>query len=169
MRNIIFVLSFLLCCKSAHADVIGTHINNARIVGSGHLKVLVWDIYRATLYAPRGKWNRSQPFALSLRYFTDASGREIADLSVKEIRRLGYSNEIKLAAWHAQMKKMFPDVSKGTVLSGIYKPGQPTRFYKDSRQIGIVKDPEFGTWFFNIWLSQKTSQPKLRAQLLGLK
>lgn len=65
------------------------------------------------------------------------------------------------------MKKIFPDVEEGMQLTGVYVPGQATRFYRDGLFIGEVSDPEFGPAFFGIWLHPKTSAPKLRAALLG--
>jgi hypothetical protein len=42
-----------------------------------------------------------------------------------------------------------------------------TIFFRDGAEIGRISDPDFGRAFFNIWLSQRTSAPELRAQLLG--
>jgi hypothetical protein len=33
--------------------------------------------------------------------------------------------------------------------------------------VGVIRDAEFSRRFFNIWLGEKTSEPKLRAQLIG--
>ncbi len=170
MHKALIILT-LLCFSAipAHADIIKKHIKDAETVGSGKFKYLLWEVYDATLYAPAGKWQRTKPFALTLKYLRSATGVEIADHTAQEIRQLGFPNEIKLAAWHSQMRKIFPNVTEGVSLTGIHEPGVPTRFYKGSTQIGIVKDPEFGKWFFNIWLGNKTSVPKLKKQLLGQK
>ena len=37
----------------------------------------------------------------------------------------------------------------------------------NGQYIGSIKAAEFGRFFIDIWLAEKTSQPKLRAQLLG--
>jgi hypothetical protein len=41
-------------------------------------------------------------------------------------------------------------------------------FYSNGEEIGSVDDSEFTTSFFNIWLGEKTSEPKFRKALLGL-
>ncbi len=166
-----FVALILLCFLTvpATADVIKKHVKDAETVGSGRFTYLLWEVYDATLYAPKGELKRTKPFAMKLTYLRSATGVEIADKSAQEIRQVGFSDEIKLAAWHSQMRKIFPNVKKGMSLTGIYTPDAPTRFYKGSTLIGVIKDPAFGKWFFNIWLGPKSSEPKLRRQLLGQK
>ncbi len=143
-------------------------IPNAQPAGHARLKFLWWDVYDATLYAPNGRWQPQQPFALTLHYLRDFSGADIADRSAQEIRGLGFRDEVRLAAWHTEMQNMFPDVRPDTRLTGIYLPEKPTVFYAQDTRLGHVPDPEFGRWFFAIWLSEDTSEPAFRRQLLGL-
>ena len=65
------------------------------------------------------------------------------------------------------MAAIFPDVTAGTCLTGVYDAHGATVFYLSGKMIGHIDDPEFGKRFFAIWLGDKTSQPALRAQLLG--
>ena len=162
--SVLMVLSFH---PVAQASVISQHVPDAAKVGEGRLSVLFWDVYDATLYAPEGRWDGSKPFALSLNYLHAIKGQDIANASVEEIRKQGFTDEIKLAAWHTQMREIFPDVTLGTELTGIYMPGEPTRFYQDGQQIGMIHDAKFGHYFFNIWLAENTSNTQLRHQLLG--
>lgn len=161
----------LLCAASpaiAAQEALQAWIPDARRVGEGRLAVAFWDIYDATLYAPSGEWSLQKPFALSLRYMRDIDGHDIADRSVQEMRGQGFTDEIKLAAWNAQMKRIFPNVEDGTVLSAIFIPGSKTVFYHGNRRIGMVNDAEFTQWFAGIWLAESTSEPQLRRRLLGL-
>lgn len=166
-RFFVVMLCLLVAMPAMATDAVKTHIPNASAVGSGNLTVMVWNVYDATLYAPSGKWNASEPFALAIKYNRDIDGVDIADRSAEEIRGLGFSDEMKLAAWHSQMLSFFPNVTSGTKLTGIYQQGEPTVFYVNDKRAGEVQDPEFGKWFFDIWLSEKTSEPALRAALLG--
>jgi hypothetical protein len=159
----------LFCAHSALAtEAILTTVPNASIVGRGVLTYVFWDIYAATLYAPHGKWDPAKPFALSLEYYRDLDGKDIADRSVQEMRKEGFTDEVKLATWNAQLKTIFPDVKDGSVLSAIYLPGKETVFYSGDNTIGSIKGDDFGRCFFGIWLGQKTSAPELRRALLGL-
>lgn len=148
-------------------EYIRTYIPTVEKVGEGRLTYLLWDVYDATLYAPSGDWIETQPFALKLSYLRAIEGREIADRSAEEIREQGFKDEIKLATWHSQMRKIFPDVDTGISLTGLYTDAGETIFYKNDTEIGRIRDPEFSKVFFGIWLNEKTSAPDLRKKLLG--
>jgi hypothetical protein len=172
MRNfirILFLIPVLVMVAPAHsATQINDQIPNAKIVGQGRLTYMLWDVYDAALYAPDGAWDEAKPFALRLSYLRHLKGKKIADRSIEEIRKQGFTDEIKLAAWHAQMKKIFPDVENGVSLTGVRTKAGETIFFKDDLEVGRINDPAFTTAFFNIWLSDKTSEPNLRRKLLGL-
>ena len=72
-----------------------------------------------------------------------------------------------MADWFAQMRRIFPDVTPGTVLTGIYIPEKETIFFDNQREIGRIRDPDFGRRFFDIWLGEGSSAPDLRKKLLG--
>lgn len=166
---ITFLGAILLYSPSAMAnETVMTSVPNAGVVGRGVLSYVFWEVYEATLYAPKGHFDPRKPFALSIEYYLDINGRDIADKSVQEMRRQGFRDEIKLAAWNAQLKAIIPDVGKGTVLSAIYTPEQQTDFYRGSQAIGTIKGDDFAKLFFGIWLGDQTSKPELRRALLGL-
>lgn len=169
-RKIISLLvAFLLCAPAAQANEdILINVPNAAVVGRGILSYAFWDIYEATLYAPEGRVDAGKPVALSIAYYHAIDGKDIADRSVQEIRDQGFADEVRLAAWHAQLKAIIPNVNKGTVLSAVYTPGRETTFYDGDTAIGTIKGDDFGQLFFNIWLSEKTSEPQLRRALLGM-
>jgi hypothetical protein len=173
LNRFIIAISLLLAAQGAQGawanETVLKAIPNALPVGEGKLSVAFWDVYDATLYAPEGTWTPSRPYALSLRYFRDIKGRDIADRSVQEIRGQGFNDEVKLAAWNAQLKSIFPDVQPGSVLSAVFIPGKHTQFFNNGAPIGTIKGDEFANHFAGIWLSEKTSEPALRKQLLGLK
>ncbi|MFT7432565.1 MAG: hypothetical protein ACI9TY_000177 [Alphaproteobacteria bacterium] len=149
---------------SAHANILD---NFNKRIGEGSLHYLFWHVYDISLDANEN-FTFQKPFTLNLSYKMKLSGHEIARRSIDEIKGLGFEDSARLEKWHLAMKNIFPDVSDGVILSGLYKPNQPTKFYKNNAFIGTVNDPEFGKWFFGIWLDEKTSEPKLRRQLLGL-
>jgi hypothetical protein len=159
---------FLFYAHGAFAtEAIFTAVPNASVVGRGVLTYVFWDIYAATLYAPHGRWDPAKPYALSLEYYRNLDGKDIADRSVQEMRKEGVADEIKLATWNAQLKTIYPDVKDGSVLSAIYLPGKETVFYSGDNVIGSIKGDEFGKYFFGIWLGERTSAPELRRALLG--
>jgi hypothetical protein len=91
----------------------------------------------------------------------------IAERSLSEMRRLGTISDEKAAQWLQMMKATFPDVRKGDQLIGIHRADGVASFTLNGKPIGEVRDQEFTRLFFGIWLSSKTSEPKMRSELLG--
>jgi len=108
-------------------------------------------------------------FALELEYTRTLYGEKIAIASIDEIKKLGIGTNTQHEQWLTDMKKIFPNVEEGQQLTGIFTPGQPSRFFFNGKPVGDVADPEFGPAFFGIWLHPKTSAPKLRQLLLNTK
>ena len=148
-------------------EFVQTHIPTARMVGQSRLKMYFFKIYDATLYAPNGQFDQTQPFALSLGYLRDFDGADIAQRSIDEMRDLGYRDTAQLAQWLIQMELSFPNIIAGDVLTGVVAEQPPPRFSFHGKPTHTVADPEFTQAFFAIWLDSKTSQPKMRIQLLG--
>ncbi|MCI5048795.1 MAG: chalcone isomerase family protein [Rickettsiales bacterium] len=162
-------ICMLLIAPSAFADIIGTNIKGAELVGKGRMSVFIIDAYDAALFAPYGHYKPGQPLALQLTYLRSFDGEDIAERSIDEMEHIGMNSQAKLDAWLKEMTRIFPDVKEGDTITGFYTPNGATTFYQHDRLIGTVKDPEFGRWFFDIWLSPNTSEPSLRKQLLGMK
>lgn len=150
-------------------NIVSTHVPQAEKVGEARLTVLFWDIYDATLYAPTGKWKRGEPLALKLDYLRDFKGENIAKSSKSEISKMGFNDSEKLELWLENMKEVFPDVKKGDSITGVYTQEKQTIFYKENEKLGVIEDPDFGLWFFDIWLGENTSEPKNRDILLSNK
>lgn len=161
-------LCFVPAIAFADINFIRQQIGNAELVGTSRLHYLLWDIYDAELYAPGGKWDDRGPFALTLTYLHDFKGKTLAEYCVKEMRKIGYDDETRMARWEAQLETFFPDVEKYDELTGVREANGWTRFYSNGKPIGVVEDAEFTRHFFDIWLSPQTSAPHSRAKLLGL-
>lgn len=144
------------------------YIKNPKVVGEARLTVIFWDIYDAKLSATDGLWNADTPFALSLTYLRDFDGKEIASRSVDEMRDIGYKDEVLLAKWYEQMWAIFPNIKEGENITGVVDENKHTHFYHEGILIGSIDDKTFAQSFFGIWLDEKTSEPKMREQLLGL-
>lgn len=145
-------------------------IHGARSIGQSRLVVYGFSIYDAKLWAAddfTATNYAKESFALELRYLRNFSGTMIAERSLKEMRRLGSISDEKAAQWLDNMKKTFPSVKKGDVLVGIHQPDGTASFVLNGKPIGEMQDAEFTRLFFGIWLSAKTSEPKMRSELIG--
>ncbi len=142
----------------------------ARLQGSGRLSFLGLHVYDARLWVPEGFQPAdyaSTPLALELIYARTLYGRLIAERTIAEMRKVGQLSEAQAQAWQAEMTKIFPDVGKGDRITGVQRPGEAARFYVNAQQRGELRDAAFVPLFFGIWLSPRTSEPKLRQALLG--
>ncbi|GGW96985.1 chalcone isomerase family protein [Alteromonas halophila] len=168
MRKITLMLMlFSSLCAGAVPQAVDKHVTDARQVGQAMFTYYFWDVYEATLYAPGGKWSQDAPFALALTYQRDFDGQDIAERSVKEMRRQGLNDTQMLSEWGDTMTSLFPDVSEGDTLLGVATDTGSTLFFRDDTLLGEVSDKKFTYHFFNIWLGSDTFEPELREQLLN--
>ena len=143
----------------------------ARLHGQGRLAFFGLPVYDARLWVRDGfaaaEWQRS-PLLLELDYARTLYGRQIAERSLKEVRRQSDIDDAKGERWVAEMARLYPDVRRGDRISGLYRPDGATRIFFNGTAQGDIHDADFTRLFFGIWLSPQTSEPKLREQLLGL-
>lgn len=156
--------SLVLSVELAHAAI--DDERHDKLVGSMRMTYLYWDVFDARLYSQTGKFRKDRPFTLKLTYLRNFKGNTIAKSSAREMQKQGLNNE-KRIEWLQFMTSIFPDVIKGASLVGVVDKKRHTTFFYQDQKIGEIRDPEFAKWFFNIWLGENTSNPKLRRQLLG--
>jgi hypothetical protein len=141
----------------------------ARWRGTGVMRFLGLHIYDAHLWSADAVAGdgAAQPLALALVYARQLVGEQIASRSLKEMNRIGRINDEQSVRWLKAMTQLFPDVKDGDRLTGVQRPGVAARFFLNGQFRGEVADAEFTRLFFGIWLSPRTSEPRLREQLLG--
>jgi hypothetical protein len=139
---------------------------------SGQMRFRVWgfEVYDASLWTLPGfsaVGFDAHPLALELRYLREFDGADIAERSVKEMRRIAQLTAEQERRWLEEMRRVFPNVRKGDRLLGVHRPGQGAVFWFNGQPRGEIRDVEFTRLFFGIWLSSRTSEPALRQALLG--
>ena len=178
-RQIVLGLPVLMAALTSAAkeptlpSLIPKEITNAfdspRRFGASRLRFMVWDVYDIAL------WTGPEfepanfikfPFALELSYLRSIKGIDIANQSIKEMQRLGAMSKSQESQWLLSMQSAFPNVQSGDRLCGIHQPGQRTRFFHNGALRSEIEDAAFAPYFFGIWLSDKTSEPRLRSELL---
>ena len=141
-----------------------------RAAGSGTYTYWGFDVYQASLWvgpAFEPQALERQRYGLELQYLRNFQGRDIAQRSIDEMRRIGSFSEAQAQTWLLAMAAAFPDVRAGDRLLGVHLPGRGAQFYFNGQPTRAIDDPEFARLFFGIWLSAQTPAPKLRAALLG--
>ena len=148
---------------------VASALTQPRLAGQGRYTYWGFDIYLAQLWVEPGFDSATlgtQRYALELRYLRSFKGRDIAQRSIDEMRRIGSFSEAQGQQWLQAMTAAFPDVVAGDRLTGIHLPGRGAQFLVNGRPTAMVADPEFARLFFGIWLSDKTPEPRLRQTLL---
>ena len=142
----------------------------AQRIGTGRLTVWGFQVYDARLWAQpdfrAANFDRAV-LALELSYLRAFKSEEIAQRSIKEMRRSKPVSDVQAARWTADMLRVIPDVRPGDRVMGIHKPGVGAAVWVNGKNTGDVQDAEFARLFFGIWLSPNTSEPKLREALLA--
>ena len=174
--GLVALLALLLPCTAGAQSApayIKQALPEAGLVGQGLYRWFGLSVYKSRLWGDKTQvtpsgW-QSSSFALELEYTRTLYGEKIAIASIDEIKKLRLGSAAQHEQWLADMKKIFPDVDEGQQLTGVFTPGQASRFFFNGKHVGDIADPEFGLAFFGIWLHPKTSAPKLRQALLGSK
>ena len=174
----IFILFALTMHSAAHSTVEKSSeppaglevLTKPRLVGQHLFKFFGLEIYHISLWSS-SEWNpdqwNQQSFALSLVYSRNLSGEEIAKRSIAEIKRQVDLSDAAEQQWLNQLRALIPSVKPGDRLTGVYQPSAGLVFWLDSKKLGEIKDPTLSEAFMGIWLSTKTSEPKMRKKLLG--
>ena len=141
------------------------------VVPTAPVRLRVWgfEVYDARLWTPvafRHSAYTQFPFALELQYLRKLEGAAIASRSIDEMRRVGSFNDAQAQSWLTAMRELFPNVAAGERITGVNLPGVGAEFWVNGQRVGAVKDPAFARLSFGIWLDERTSEPKMRAQLL---
>ena len=147
-----------------------TELPGASPQGTATLRFLGVAIYQARLWAGNrvlaGSYAQS-PLALELTYFRALSGKRIAERSLQEMQRQASLSAAQERSWLDAMLQAFPDVAAGDRITGLHTPGVGARFWHNGQSRPGVADAAFSRLFFGIWLSEASSEPTMRAQLLG--
>ena len=159
--------SSLNAIQMAHDS--GQSVNRQQ--GTARMNFWGFNVYDAELWVDssfRAQDWRRLPLVLELRYLRAFKGQDIAKRSLDEMRRQTSLSDEQAQRWLEDMTMAFGDIQAGDRLAGVYQPNKGVRFYANGVFRRDMADPEFARLFMGIWLSDRTSEPKMRQALLGL-
>jgi hypothetical protein len=136
------------------------------LVGEARLKVLLWKVYDSALYTPSGRWLGAGPYQLSLTYLRDIPVEQL----IKETRKAwDEQNRVhpEQENWLQALAEMWPDISAGDNLVFGVGADDQNQFWFNGQSIGGIDHPDFAAFFGDIWLSEDSPRPALRARLIG--
>ena len=158
-----------VAAQSAPGPALSAALQDQTRTGSARLRYWGFDVYDARLYVAPGfdiQRFEDQRFGLELSYLRGFKGADIAERSIEEMKGVATLDPAQAQRWQDAMSALFPDVRRGDRLTGVHVPGRGARFYVNGQWLGEVADDAFSRSFFGIWLSPKTSQPRLREALI---
>lgn len=158
-------------------------------VGSAKFSVLFWDIYQSKLFTSSGRFpneDKEHVVLFEIEYLRDIAKTDLIDKTIEQWQHIGLQ-EKDYQHYVAQLEAIWPDIVAGDKLSlligdnkssfffnqqkigTIIEQSSPNTYQETSENMSMTgaSNTAFGKTFIDIWLSEKTSQPNLRQQLLG--
>jgi hypothetical protein len=167
------LFSLFLLSSSVYASPV-TELNK---IGTGEMSYLFWTIYKASYYVgtgekPLAESNLTQEKpkevkALEIEYFKSIKSDALIRATIDQWQHLGYK-ENDINQWATPLINIWPNVEPGNTLTLLIGDSGHSQFYFNNRLIGTIETETFGPAFLSIWLSESTSEPELRLQLLGM-
>ena len=143
-------------------------IHNFHNIGETTFSILFWDLYKSKLLTTSGKYpikNETEKLIYEIHYLADISRDDLIKRTVEQWQHIGVMTK-HYQVYLPELKSIWPDVNEGDTLSLLIDEVRSV-FYFNQKYIGAIDKPQFGQIFLDIWLSENTSQPKLRKELLG--
>ncbi len=171
LRNTLFTFKsltfFLLVNLFVTHEALALPWKEMNKLGESKLRVAFWDIYDAELYTTGNAFDQNKPFALKLTYLRDFSKESLVKETKKQLKELNLLNERNNEQWFTRLLEIWVDVEKGDSITLYSNPQREAVFYHNQNYLGKIDDKEFSKRFAAIWLSELTTQPEMRRELLG--
>lgn len=143
-------------------------MNSYQQVGQYKMRWLWLNIYQAKYYTLSGKYQPEQyPQLLDIEYLRNIEADDLVQATIEQWQHLGYSPQ-QIKPWQQMLQKLWPDIKKNDHLSFEIINDNDGRFFYNNKFLKEIKTPGFSQAFIAIWLSENSSKPKLRRQLIGI-
>jgi hypothetical protein len=140
-----------------------------QLVGEAELKFFFWHVYEARLYSNNGNFvfSETRPFALELHYKRKFSVQQLVDETRKQWKAIGIDADSKDNATRLNtLGSLLGDVDNGDIITLYVDAQGASNFYLNERLLGTIADSAFTEQFAAIWLSEKTTRPDFRDNLI---
>lgn len=122
-------------------------------------------LYDAELRAPSGQFDWQAPFELELTYNRDFKASDLARVSIREMKRMGFP--IREAQLKDKLESCFADVADGDTITGQSVDEDTAKFFLNGAERCTITAPRFREAFFGIWLGEKARYRAAAKRLLG--
>lgn len=164
-----FIIIIYLCSSfifPSHAFANYTFNDNVPLRGQYEYEYLGFDVYDIMLFMKDKCVYPNCNFSLKITYKRAFDKHDIIERSIDEI---SHQNKITLKIkkhYRDILTDILPNVKTGDTIEGKMSGGY-AEFYHNNQFIGKINDKVLSVYFFDIWLSDKTSEPKMRQALLN--
>lgn len=136
--------------------------------GKASLSRFLFHIYDVELWTDAAQWSYQSPFALNVTYDISLSAAELTERTLEETQRITPLSPEQKKHYTSYLNRAYRSVKSGDRITAVFFPPNTITFFVNGAETEVVKDTVFAQAFFGIWLSEHTSEPSLRAGLLGL-
>ena len=137
-----------------------------KTVGKAKLKVWFWNVYNSKLYTNTGHYKKdNQCILFEIDYLRTIKKEDLIHNTIENWQHIGIP-ETSYQPYIETLESMWPEIKEGDQLA-LKVVSNKSEFYYNGKPIGVIDGHIFGPMFLQIWLSKKTTQPKLRKKLLG--
>jgi len=139
-------------------------------VGKSVFSFLLWDIYESQLATTTGSYPVEMPnqkVLFEIHYFKAISAQDLVQKTVEQWQHLNITST-RYSPYLAELERIWPNIKENDTLTLVMSE-LSSAFYYNNNLVGVIESNTFGPLFLAIWLSEDTSEPGLRSQLLGNK
>ncbi len=163
----LLVLLILIPSLSWTSEVKQEGFQSPKLIGEGTLKVLMWEVYDLRLYTDGTAFSWQDKFMLEFDYSRELKKESVIDASLKEFKLQPNVTDKDIKTWEMYLEQVIRTVLKGEKATIQWVPDGQIIFHYEGSKPTVIENEQFAVAFFNIWLGEQTSRPKLRSQLLG--
>ncbi len=136
-------------------------------VGEGDLRVFFFHIYRARLYSENGIYiNGKTPIYLELDYKRNVKKKDLLKHTKSELEDLSISHD-DVNSLMSSLNEIYIDIKANDKFGVLIKNNRFCSFYHNGSLRGEISNINLCDEFLSIWLSEETSKPRLRKNLIG--
>lgn len=161
-----FVLA-LLITNSFADNTVSNKAPRLKVVGQAEMRWLMFPLYRITLKTIDGRYQENRyPQMLDILYLRNIDKQDLLTATDSEWKGLGFPLAQR-KEWIRQLGNLWPSIKRGDRLAFHIDSTGQNYFILNKKKIGGIADKQFGQSFLAIWLSPKTSRPRIRQRLLA--
>ena len=143
------------------------HLEAQLLVGEAKLNFFLWPVYEARLFSNTEDFTYpdSLPFTLALTYKRTITKQNLLDETLHQWEAMNIIPEEK---WLKFLDETLPDVSKNDEISMHVNSDWESAFYFNGEMIGVLDEIDFSKAFAAIWLSEQSTRPEFRNDLMEI-